>query len=146
MPVTDSYGEAHDKAMAMLAESRLADPDEHFPYKDADAKAALKRKNMGPDAGEKEDVTGADFLSQRIVEASSAFIAAQEAYLREPTAASHSAMEAAQDDLIAARRTHRRGRVDADGNPVANVVGTTRAPQPEAGRVGTRSPRVGEEV
>lgn len=137
--MADSYGEAHDKAMQMLADARLADPDEHFPYKAADAKSALKAKNLGPDADTKADVTGADFLSARIVEATEAYIAAQRAYLADPTKANHQAYEAATDDLAAARRTHRRARVDDEGDPIANIVGTTKGDAP------LRAKRVGEE-
>lgn len=119
--------------------ARLADPDDHFPYKTADAKAALKRKDMGPDADTKKDVAGLDFTSARIIEATDAYIAAQAAVLENPTPGTRSAYEAAADDLVAARRTHRRERVDADGNPQANIVGTTTAAGP------LRAKRVGEE-
>jgi hypothetical protein len=140
--VADSYGEAQAKARELTSQARLRDPDEHFPYKTADARAALKRKAMGPTGG--SDVTGADFLSARIIDASEAYVAAQAAYLAEPTQATRSALDAATDDLVAARKTHRRARVDAAGNPVGGVVGQTDAPRPTYMR-GARHRRTGEE-
>lgn len=142
--MTEQYGDVQAKARKMVAQARLADPDDHFPFKTSDAKAALKRKGMGPDADARDDVTGADYTSTRIIEATEAYIAAQAAFLDTPSRANRSAYNAATDDLIAARRTHRRNRVDMDGNPVANIVGMTRSAQPEH-RVGPRLRRVGEE-
>lgn len=140
--MTDSYGDAQAKARELVSQARLADEGEHFPYKTSDAKAALKRKAMGPDGS--SGVTGADYLSARIVEASEAYVAAQAAYLADPTPGNRSAYAVATDDLVAARRTHRRSRVDAQGNPVGGVVGLTDAPRPPHMR-GYRHRRTGEE-
>jgi hypothetical protein len=139
-----SYGEAHAHARKLLSQARLRDPGEHFPYKTADSKAALRRKSMGPDGDGGHDVTGADFISARIIEASEAYIAAQAAFLEDPSRANRSAYAAATDDLVAARRTHRRNRVDANGQPVGGVVGLTDASRPTYMR-GARLRRVGEE-
>lgn len=141
--MSETYGDAQASARQALASARLADPDEHFPYKTADAKAALKRR-MAPDASTKDDVTGADYTSTRIIEASEAYVTAQEAYLSDPSRANRSAYEAARDDLVAARRTHRRSRVDDDGNPIGNIVGITAAGR-QSHHVGPRLRRVGEE-
>jgi hypothetical protein len=140
--LADTYGEALAKAREMVSTARLHDPGEHFPYKAADAKAALRRKNMGPDGG--SDVTGADYTSPRIIEASEAYIAAQKAWLEDPSEANRSAYAAATDDLVAARKTHRRTRVDAAGNPTGGPVGLTDAPRPKHMR-GVRHRRTGEE-
>jgi hypothetical protein len=137
------YGEVHAEARAALAGARLADPNEHFPYKTSDARAAMRRK-MAPDEAVKDDVTGADFTSARIIEASEAYVTAQAAYLADPTPAKKVTLDAAADDLVAARKNHRRARVDADGNPVGGVVATTSAPRPDYLR-GPRHRRVGED-
>lgn len=140
----DSYGEVHARMQRELAEARLADPDEHFPYKTGDARTALADTSMGPDGDAQHDVTGADFLSRRIIDASEAYIDAQAAYLADPAPANRGALDAATDDLVAARRSHRRNRVDSTGKPVAGIVGVTDATLPDHHR-GSRLRRVGEE-
>ncbi len=145
MTGTPSYGEALAESRRALVDARLADPDEHYPYKTADAKSALKRKDMGPDSATKKDVTGADFLSERIVEASAAYIEAQADWIANPESlGARSAYDAARDDLVAARRTHRRARVDAAGNPAGAVVAMSTGPAPDH-QVGPRARRVGED-
>jgi hypothetical protein len=140
-----SYGAAQAAARAMLAEARLADPDEHYPYKAADVDALLAdNPPMGP-GGQKDSTARAeDFMSQRIADASAAYIEAQAAVVADPSRANRTAYEAAKDDLAAARRTHRRGRVDANGAPVGAVVASTGGALPEH-MVGPRLRRVGEE-
>jgi len=140
-----STGEALARARADVAAARLADPGEHFPYKIAVATQLLEdNPPMGPDGPDDDSVQAEDFMSQRIADASAAYIAAQAAFLKDPTAANTEAYRAATDDLVAARRTHRRSRVDADGKPVAAFVGITRAATPDYQR-GPRLRRVGED-
>ena len=140
-----SFGEAHAEARAMLAQARLADPGEHYPYKASDVAALLKSNPpMGPDGAKDGAARAEDFMSQRIAEASAAYIEAQAAVVANPTPATRSAYEAAKDDLVAARRTHRRARVDADGNAVGAVVASTSNGLPDH-MVGPRLRRAGEE-
>jgi hypothetical protein len=140
-----SYGEALAQARESVSAARLRDPDEHFPYK-ADVVADLIEVNapMGPGGPDDDRVKAEDVMSRRIAEASEAYIAAQAAHLDTPTDGSRSAYEAAKDDLVAARKTHRRNRVDAEGKPVGAVIGNTTAPAPDH-MVGPRLRRVGEE-
>lgn len=139
-----STGSAIAKARADVAAARLADPDEHFPYKH-EVVVDLVDKNppMGPEGPKDASVSAEDFMTRRIADASAAYIAAQEEHLLDPSPATASAYEAAKDDLVAARRTHRRARVDADGKPVAAIVAQTSA-APGEHQVGPRLRRVGE--
>lgn len=145
MPKPKTTGEVMAQARQDIAEARLADPDEHFPYKLAAVQTLVKKDAaMGPSGPADDSVSVQDFMSPRIAEASAAYNDAQAAYLADPTPGNHSAYEAAKDDLVAARKTHRRNRVDADGNPTGGVVGTTSAGRPEHMR-GVRLRRVGED-
>lgn len=132
------------EARQKVAAARLADPEEHFPYKQAEVAKLLKANPaMGPDGPGDTTVQAEDFLTTRIAEATAAYIDAQAAFLADPSPANRSGYDARRDDLIAARRTHRRTRVDPDGNPVANVVGMTPG-APDHLR-GPRFRRAGEE-
>lgn len=73
---------------------RLADPLSHFPYKLDEALAAV---GFGSDA-------------EAEVYATEAYVAAQETYLREPTAGNRAAERAAADELQAVRRMRREAR------------------------------------
>lgn len=139
-----STGEVIAQARRDIAAARLADPDEHFPYKLSAVQALIKKDApMGPEQGD-SSVSAQDFMSPRIAEASDAYNDAQAAYLADPSPGNRSAYEAAKDDLVAARKTHRRNRVDSDGNPVGAVVATTSAQRPDHMR-GARLRRVGED-
>lgn len=142
---TPTTGEALAAARVAVGEARVSDPGEHFPYKFKAVQSLLsKDAPMGPEGADDDSASAKDFTSERIAFCSAAYIAAQKAWLLDPSPGNHSAYEAAKDDLVAARRTHRRGRVDADGNPVGGVVATTKAPLAEHQR-GPRLRRVGED-
>lgn len=139
-----SYGEAVAKAQRDVNAARLADPDEHFPYKHDHVRALVAdNPPMGPDGPSDNRVTVADVMTVRIADASNAYIEAQAAYLTDPGPATKSALDAATDDLVAARRNHRRNRVDADGKPTGAILAVTA--NPPTGLVhGLRHPRPGE--
>lgn len=140
-----SMGDAVAKARADIAAARLADSDEHFPYKlDAVRELVQKDAPLGPAGPKDSSVAVQDVMSARIAEASAAYVEAQARHLENPTPATKNAYEAAKDDLVAARRSHRRSRVDADGNPTGAILGMTRAELPDH-YVGPRLRRVGEE-
>ena len=145
MPAKPRTGDAIADARQAVAAARLADPDEHFPYK-LDAARALVAKDtaMGPAGPKDTSVTVQDVMSDRIALASADYVAAQEAFLGDPTPATRAVYKAAAEDLVAARRSHRRGRVDADGNPVGAFLGMTKATPPDH-QVGPRMRRIGED-
>lgn len=141
-----SYGAAIAAGRKTVNAARLADPDEHFPYRLADAKQAIGQ-NMSPDPSDKSlDVTGADVMTERIATASGVYVAAQAAYLEDPTRQRAELYEQARDDLTAARRAHRRHRAGPDGDPKTGgaIIGLTTAPVPDSQR-GPRARRSGEE-
>ena len=138
-------GEAIAAARQSVSAARLGDPDEHYPYKLGAALGVLKNDTpMGPAGGDDDSVSAKDYMSDRIARASSEYINAQAAFLADPSDGNRSAFEAAKDDLVAARKTHRRNRVDAAGNPVGSVVASTSATGLEHMR-GPRLRRVGED-
>jgi hypothetical protein len=106
-----SYAQAVDQARQAVARARLADPDEHYPYK-ADAVAQLLEENpaAGPAGPDDDSKRATDFMSTRVADASAAYIEAQAAYLRDPGDATLADYQEATDDLVAARRVHRRRR------------------------------------
>ncbi|BAL87305.1 hypothetical protein AMIS_20850 [Actinoplanes missouriensis 431] len=97
------------QAQALIRAGRLADPDEHFPYKH-EAVTALVAENppAGPNGDDSKRVS--DYMSQRIADASEQYIAAQAAYLGDPGDGTLAAYQAATDALISARKAHRRQR------------------------------------
>lgn len=99
-----SYGEAVEQSRQILADARLADPDEHFPYKLDDA------------------VRGG--LPERIANASQDMVAAQEALLRDPSDENRVTFKDAQERLVAARNDYR--------SAVATVT-TVAAPRDQKG-------------
>lgn len=112
-----TYAQAVEAARAGLAAARLADPDEHFPYKiDAVLELLDANPNMGPgtpDGPDGVDDTSrdvSDYMSREIAAASEAYVAAQEAYLRDHNPENRAAFEAARDELVAARLDHRQNR------------------------------------
>jgi hypothetical protein len=140
-----STGEAIAKARQDIAAARLADPDEHFPYRLGEALAAADGDTlMGPGGPEDDRATGADFMTERIARATGDYIDAQEDYLGEPSRANRERYEQAKDDLTAARKAHRRSRLDADGRPIGAIVADSNV-LPPAHQVGPRLRRVGEE-
>jgi hypothetical protein len=143
--MSDSYQEAVEKAQAAIGRARLADPDDHFPYRHATVRALLDADvPLGPAGPDDRRVTAADVTSPRIADASQAYVEAQAAYLAAPDRGTRSALDAAGDDLIAARRSHRRNRTGPDGKPVGAILAI--ADSPPAGLVhGIRAKRIGED-
>ncbi len=138
-------GEAITAARRSIAAARLADPGEHFPYKRREAARALSDADlMGPAGPDDDSVDAGDFTSERIILATDAYVAAQADYLADDTEANRERVKATADDLVAARRAHRRTRVDADGNPVGAIIGTTAGASPAYLR-GPRHRRIGED-
>lgn len=112
-----TYGQAVEQAVALLNAARLADPDEHFPYKH-DVMVALLDEDppMGPGLPDGADGVDdrsrgvGDYTSRGIADASRDYIDAQAAYLSAPSEDTLSVYEAARDQLVAARLDHRQGR------------------------------------
>ena len=106
-----SYGDAVTRAQELVRAGRLADPGEHFPYKH-DAVTALLDENppAGPGGEDDDSRRVSDFMSPRIADATQAYVQAQESYLSDPGDATLAAYQEAADDLVAARRAHRRKR------------------------------------
>jgi hypothetical protein len=133
-------------ARQSIAAARLADPGEHFPYKRAHASRLLTdNPPHGPEGPSDNRVQVEDFLSGRIVLATEAYVAAQAAWLEDPSPANKELYQDAAQALVAARQAHRRNRVDADGNPCSAIVATTGTP-PAYLVDGLRHRRVGEVV
>jgi hypothetical protein len=114
-----TYTAAVEQARAMLAAARLADPDDHFPYKIDEVLAVLDADPpMGPgvpggvDGAEDVSRNVGDYMTVDIANASHAHVAAQEAWLASPTAENRSEYEATRDRLVAARLDHRTYRGD----------------------------------
>jgi hypothetical protein len=106
-----SYGEAVTRAQALVRAGRLADPGEHFPYKHDQVTALLEENPpAGPKGKDDDSLRVSDFMSVRIADATKAYVRAQEAYLRDPGDATLADYQEATDDLVAARRAHRRRR------------------------------------
>jgi hypothetical protein len=138
-------GEALAQARALVADARLNDPGEHFPYKRKVVDALVaKDAPLGPEGPKDASVSAQDFMTPRIAEATDAYIAAQAAYLADSSSANRERYDMARDDLVAARQSHRRTRVDAQGNPVLNVTATSASADQDHLR-GTRFRRPGEE-
>lgn len=114
---TPTYQQAVEQGRKLIADARLADPNEHFPYK-LDAVTALLDEDppMGPGTPEGADGAAdrsrevADYMSRGIAEASADYIEAQAAWLTDPSNETRAAYETARDRLLAARLDHRHGR------------------------------------
>lgn len=142
-----TYAETVTQSRRAVAAAVLADPDGHFPYK-VDHAMGLVEENppAGPGGPDDESVRVEDFLTRRIAEASADMIEAQAAYLTDPNPRTAAVYKSAQEDLVAARRSHRRNRVDGDGNPVGAIVGLRHdGATPPPHQVGPRARRAGEE-
>ncbi len=106
-----SFGEAVTRAQDLIRAGRLADPGEHFPYKREDVAALLAENPPAGPAGKGDDSKRvSDYTSKRIIAATGAYIAAQEAYLQDPGDVTLADYQEKADDLVAARRAHRRRR------------------------------------
>jgi hypothetical protein len=121
-----SYAEGVDQARAIIAQGRLADPGEHYPYKRDEATRLLRENGpMGPgdpetglNGADDDRVRVEDFTSQDIIDRSAALVQTQEAFLRDPGDATKADYDQAKVDLVAARQAHRAGR-----GSFMNVVG-----------------------
>lgn len=118
MPAEPSgYSGAMDRARQILAQARLEDPDEHFPYKTAAVLGLIEEDPpMGPgmpgrvDGADDRSREVGDYITEDIALASEAYIDAQAAYLADPTDTNRQAYDAARDQLVAARLDHRQNR------------------------------------
>lgn len=112
----DSYADAVggvSEALKVALEARLRDPDDHFPYQRDRAMSALREP---PEEGTNNH-PGHWYISEQIIEATDAMIAAQEAHLQNLDDADvKAAYMHAQNELVAARQAHRAGR------PIAPVA------------------------
>jgi len=119
----ETYAEVVDSNRRALAQARLSDPDEHFPYKHAVVTELLAQPGlpMGPGVPEHQGRAGTDgagddsrtiedYMSPGIADASRDYIDAQAAYLEDPSDANQDAYDAARDRLLAARLDHRSNR------------------------------------
>lgn len=112
-----SYADAAKFARRALAQARLDDPDEHFPYKhDVVTDLLDEQAPMGPgipgrvDGATDQSFTVDDYISRGIADASRDYIDAQAAWLGDPSDENRAAYEAARDRLVAARLDHRENR------------------------------------
>jgi hypothetical protein len=106
-----SYGEAIVAAQAMVRTARLADPDEHFPYKYAEVTDLVNENPpMGLNGPDDDGFRAEDYMSQEIADATGSYVAAQAAYLESPDDATREEYEAAKHDLVFARQSHRVNR------------------------------------
>lgn len=114
-----SYAQVVDQSRQAIANARLNDPEEHFPYKRQAIDDLLNQAPaMGPgspngDTGESDNSrTVADYISADIATASKEYIDAQAAFLSDPSESNRAEYEAARDRLQAARLDHRAKRGD----------------------------------
>jgi hypothetical protein len=118
MPPDMTYAEAVEHSARTIAQARLNDPDEHFPYKHDVVTELLGDPDapMGPgvpegaEGADDDSRTVADYMSQGIADASAAYIDAQAAWLENPTDENAGDYRAARDELVAARLDHRLNR------------------------------------
>lgn len=96
-------------------EERLADPLSHFPYKHDDAREGAAREEMrrGLEAGHTDEMIEDSInLAHDEVDATAAYVEAQEAYFRDPTPERRQAEREAAAELQEARRKRREVRED----------------------------------
>jgi hypothetical protein len=112
-----TYGEAHEKAVRLMSQARLADPNEHFPYKIDEVLDLIDTDPpMGPgipgqvNGADDTSRTVADYMTPGIAQASAEYVDAQAAYLESPSDTTRQAYDAARDRLVAARLDHRSNR------------------------------------
>jgi hypothetical protein len=136
-----NYTEGINQARQLIAQARLADPDEHFPYKHRDVLTLLdKNPPAGPQGPKDASRRAADFITREIADASRDYIDAQAHYLNNiEDRFARLQFRAAADWLEATRSRHRATRVDDQGNPRMTVT----ASDPQFGvrgqRAGTRT-------
>jgi hypothetical protein len=108
----------------MSRPARLDDPDEHYPYKRDHVRSLLaENPSFGPNGPDDNAVQVTDVLSERIADASGAYIDAQARVVEAPTDENRADYRAARDTLIAARQAHRANRVDEQGRPTMGIIG-----------------------
>lgn len=106
---------------------RVGHPDEHFPYKrDAVEQALAENAPAGPDGPDDDSRRVADFVSVPLIDATAAYVAAQEKHLTEPSADNAREYKATAENLRAARQFHRRNRVTDAGQPLMRINGEVR--------------------
>lgn len=112
-----SYGEAQVQAARLVSQARLADPNDHYPYKIDEALALIDEdRPMGPGNPDGEpgsndrSRTVSDYITPGIAQASDDYIGAQAAYLENPSDDTRQAYDSARDRLVAARLDHRSNR------------------------------------
>lgn len=112
-----SYAQVVDQSKQAIAKARLADPEEHFPYKRQAVDDLLNRATpMGPgspngDPGDNDrSRTVADYITADIANATGEYVKAQAAYLEDPSDDNRAEYDAARDRLQAARLDHRANR------------------------------------
>jgi hypothetical protein len=122
MPDPASYAEAKARVAGMLAAGRLADPAEHFPYKEAAARQALSANapagRLGPDD---DGLLVEDYISEDIIDATNEYVRVQAAMLAGEVGRDE--YEAAKDVLVQARLEHRRFRGPHDPRTVPIMGG-----------------------
>jgi len=116
----ETYAEVVDRTARERAQARLADPNEHFPYKhDVVSDLLDDGAAMGPgiplviDGADDDSRSIDDYMSAGIADASRDYVDAQAAWLTEPSSSTLAVYEAARDRLVAARLDHRQNREDA---------------------------------
>lgn len=112
-----SYAQVVNQSRQAIANARLNDPEEHFPYKRQAVDDLLNQaKPMGPgspngDDGQNDNSrTVADYISADIANATQEYIDAQAAFLEDPNEDTKGEYDAARDRLQAARLDHRANR------------------------------------
>lgn len=112
-----TYAEAVEQSRRLLAQARLTDPDDHFPYKhDVVCDLLAENPPMGPGLPDRlsgpQDRTrdATDYTSRGIANASRDYVEAQAAWLADPSNSTLADYEAARDRLVAARLDHRQNR------------------------------------
>lgn len=108
--MADNYAQALDavtEAKAAAARARIDNPDEHFPYK---REVALRALETPPDPGTNNHPEDR-YTSEQIIEASAAYVAAQEKVLENPNVENRRAYRKAAEALAVARQEHRADRV-----------------------------------
>lgn len=112
-----TYAQVVDQQRRALAQARLDDPGEHFPYKHSVVTQMLAEGTpMGPgtpgelDGADDDRATIDDFMTVGIADASRDYVDAQAAYLADPTDEALAGYNAARDRLLAARLDHRSAR------------------------------------
>lgn len=96
-------------------EERLSDPLSHFPYKHDEASEGAAREEMrrGLEAGHTDEaIEDSVNLAQAEIDATAAYVEAQETYFRDPTPENRQAEREAAAELQEARRKRREARED----------------------------------